>query len=167
MEFTELIKKRYSVRAYQEKPVPAEKLARILETARLAPTAKNLQAFKIFVIKTADYKEQLAKIYPREWFTQAPLILLICGKPADNWSRADGKNYNNIDVAIVMDHIILAATNEGLGTCWIGAFDCAAAKKELNLPTDLEPIVFTPLGYAADQPHEKRRKPLSELIEYL
>jgi nitroreductase len=167
MEFTEVIKNRYSVRAYQDKAILADKLERILEAARLAPTAKNLQSFNIFVIKTAKHKESLTKIYSREWLIQAPLVLLICGKPADNWIRADGKNYNDVDVAIVMDHIILAATNEGLGTCWIGAFDCAAAKKELKLPAGLEPIAFTPLGYPADQPREKRRKSISEIVEYL
>ncbi|MEE8621383.1 MAG: nitroreductase family protein, partial [Syntrophobacteria bacterium] len=74
--------------------------------------------------------------------------------------------YNDVDVAIVMDHLILAATAEGLGTCWIGAFDQAAAKEVLGLPDGVEPITFTPLGYAADRPPRKKRKPLSELVRY-
>ena len=78
----------------------------------------------------------------------------------------DGKNYNDVDVAIVLDHLILAAADEGLGTCWVGAFDCAAAKRVLGLPLGVEPVAFTPLGYADDQPSPKRRKPLAELVKY-
>ncbi len=167
MDFYEVINKRYSVRSYQNKPVEKAKLDRILETARIAPTAKNIQPFKLFILETSKYKEKLLKIYPREWLAQAPLVILICGIPDINWKRSDNKNYNDIDVAIVMDHLILAATNEGLGTCWIGAFDCAAAKRELNLPEGLEPLIFTPLGYPSGQPHEKKRKNLNEIVEYL
>lgn len=167
MEFKEVIGNRYSVRAYLDKPVEKVKLDRILEAARIAPTAKNIQPFKIFVINTAKHKDKLLKTYARDWLLQAPLIILICGIPEINFIRSDNKNYNDVDVAIVMDHIILAATNEGLGTCWIGAFNSQALKQEFNLPKNLEPIIMTPLGYPADQPREKKRKALSELIEYL
>ena len=167
MEFTELINNRYSVRKYLAKPIEQEKLDKVLEAARIAPTAKNLQQFKIFVIPTDKYKENLLKIYQREWFVEAPLVLLICGASQGNWVRGDGKNYNDIDVTIAMDHLILEATNQGLGTCWIGAFDCETAKKELSLPIGFEPIIFTPLGYFEKEPKEKKRKSLEALIEYL
>jgi nitroreductase len=167
MEFTELVKERYSVRAYKNTPVEKEKLDRILETACLAPTAKNSQSFKLFIIDVKNNQGKLLKIYSRDWFVQAPIVVLICGIPKDNWVRADGKNYNDIDAAIVMDHLILAATDAGLGTCWVGAFDSKAAKELLALPQNFEPIAFTPLGYPADNCREKNRKKISEIVEYL
>jgi len=139
----------------------------VLEAARLAPTAANRQSFKIFVIKTASFKEELKKIYPREWFVQAPYIIGICGIPERNWIRRDGKNYADVDSAIVMDHMILSATDLGLGTCWIGAFDPDAARNFLNLSQDLEPIAFTPIGYPADESGIKNRKPIAELVCYI
>ncbi len=167
MEFTDLINKRKSIRGYLSKPVEKEKLTKVLEAARLAPTAKNSQPFKLYIIDTQKNKEKLQKIYHRDWFTEAPYVILICGIEEKSFIRNDGKNYNEIDIAIVFDHLILAATNEGLGTCWIGAFDAQAAKIELELPDNEEPLVFTPLGYPNDQGREKTRKPLTELTTYL
>ncbi len=166
MDFLELARNRYSVRSYKPDPVEKEKLDRILEAARLAPTAVNLQPFQLIVIHTAKREAELLRIYNKKWFVQPPIIICACGLLAKSWARKDGKNYNDVDVAIVMDHLILAATAEGLGTCWIGAFDQAAAKEVLGLPDGVEPIAFTPLGYAADRPPRKKRKPLSELVRY-
>ena len=166
MSFTELILKRYSVRSYKPDPVPEEKLRKVLEAAILAPTAANRQAFQVLVIHAEKRKEELKRIYNEDWFVQPPLVLCACGIPDQNWIRRDGKNYNDVDVAIVMDHIILEAADQGLGTCWIGAFDPAAAREVLGLPDHVEPIAFTPLGYPADQPGPKERKPLSELVRY-
>jgi nitroreductase len=80
--------------------------------------------------------------------------------------RSDGKNYNDVDLAIAMDHLVLAAANLGLGTCWIAAFDPAAAREVMGLPEGVEPVAFTPLGYPADYPGPKERKPLEELVRY-
>jgi nitroreductase len=166
MDFSEVVKKRYSVRSYKKRPVGKKKLHKVLEAMRLAPTATNNQAFQFIVIDTKGREEELQRIYERGWFTDAPLVVCACGIPAENWVRKDGKNYNDIDVAIAMDHLILAATNEGLGTCWIGAFNAQAAKEVLGLPEGVEPIAFTPLGYPADEPRPKKRKTLSELVRY-
>ena len=166
MEFFELIRARYSVRAYKPDPVEEEKLRQVLEAARLAPTAANHQPFQLIVIHTAGCEPELRRIYPRPWFTQAPLIVCICGVPADGWMRMDGKNYTDVDAAIAMDHIVLAATDLGLGTCWIAAFDPAAARQVLGLPEGVEPIAFTPLGYPAGRPGPRQRKPLDELVRY-
>jgi nitroreductase len=166
MDFTELIQKRYSTRAYKPDPVEEDKLRQVLEAARLAPTADNRQPFQILVIHTQGREAELRRIYSRSWFTQAPLVICACGLPAQNWVRRDGKNYNDVDVAIVMDHLILAAAELGLGTCWIAAFDLAAAREVLGLPAGVEPIAFTPLGYPADRPQPKERKALSELVRY-
>ena len=166
MEFSELIRKRYSVRAYLPGPVEEGKLQQVLEAMRLAPSADNRQPFQFVVMHTIGREAELRRIYPRAWFVQAPLIICACGVPAQNWVRRDGKNYNDVDVAIAMDHLVLAAAELGLGTCWIAAFDPAAAREVLGLPEGVEPIAFTPLGYPADQPAPKQRKALSELVRY-
>jgi nitroreductase len=166
MDFLELARRRYSVRSYKSDPVEKEKLSRILDAARLAPTAANRQPYKLIVIHTADREAELLRIYSRVWFVEPPIVICACGIPAKNWVRKDGKNYNDVDVAIVMDHLVMAATAAGLGTCWIAAFDPMAAKEVLGLPEGIEPIAFTPLGYAADKPPRKKRKPLSELVRY-
>jgi nitroreductase len=166
MEFTELVKKRYSVRAYKSDPVEEDKLHQVLEAARLAPTAANRQPFQIIVVHTAGRETELGRLYGRDWFVQAPLIICACGMPTKSWVRSDGKNYNDVDVAIAMDHLVLAAANLGLGTCWIAAFDVAAVREVLGLPDDVEPIALTPLGYPADEPRPKKRKALSELVRY-
>jgi nitroreductase len=164
MDYFEVIKKRRSVRSYRPDPVEPEKLNQILEAARLAPTACNLQAFKVIVIPTAGRKEELKTIYSREWLSEAPLVLCVCSMPGTAWSRRDGKSYADVDAAIVMDHIILAATALGLGTCWIGAFDARAAREVLGLDDSLEPVAFTPLGYANHEGGPVQRKPVSDLV---
>jgi nitroreductase len=166
MEFSALIEKRHSVRAYRPDPVEDEKLNKVLQAMRLAPTATNRQAFCFVVIHTKGREEELKRIYSKDWFARAPLVVCACGIPSKNWVRKDGKNYNDVDVAIAMDHLILAATDVGLGTCWIGAFDAQAAREVLRLPDGVEPIAFTPLGYPADEPGPKKRKDLSELVRY-
>lgn len=160
------LEKRYSVRAYRPDPVEDGKLAQVLEAARLAPSAANRQPFQLIVIHTAGRQAELRRIYDREWFVQAPLVICACGLPALAWVRRDGKNYTDVDVAIAFDHLTLAAADLGLGTCWIAAFDPPAARQVLGLPTDVEPIAFTPLGYPADQPKPKTRKAISELVRY-
>ena len=166
MKFSELIRKRYSVRAYRPDPVEDEKLQQVLEAARLAPTAANRQPFRLLIIPTAGREAELQRIYKRSWFVQAPLVLCACALPAEGWVRMDGKPYVDVDVTIAMDHLILAATDLGLGTCWIAAFDPVAAREVLELPEGVEPIVFTPLGYPADEPWAKQRKPISDLVQY-
>ncbi len=166
MEFAELIQRRYSVRAYKPDAVEEEKLQQVLEAARVAPTAANRQPFRLVVIHTRGREAELQRIYNREWFTQAPLIICICAVADEGWVRMDGKPYVDVDAAIAFDHLVLAATNLGLGTCWIAAFDPAAARQVLALPEGVEPIAFTPLGYPADSPRPKRRKALSDLVRY-
>ncbi len=166
MEFSELIQKRYSVRAYKSDPVEEEKLQQLLEAARMAPTAANRQPFQFILIRTKGRETELKRIYGRDWFVQAPLVICVCAIASHAWSRMDKKNYGEVDATIAMDHLILAAANLGLGTCWIAAFDPAAAREILGLPGDVEPVAFTPLGYPADEPKEKKRRPLSELVRY-
>lgn len=166
MEYFDLIRKRASVRSYKPDLVEDEKLQKVLEAARLAPTAANRQPFQIIVIHPVGREPELRRIYRREWFVSAPLLICVCAVQAEAWVRRDGRRYTDVDVAIVMDHMILAATNQGLGTCWVAAFDEDAARQVLGLPGHVEPIIFTPLGYPTDEPKPKERKPLSELVRY-
>lgn len=167
MKFLDLVKNRYSVRAYKPDRVEKEQLDYILEAARLAPTAANRQAFQFIIIETAGRKEELERIYKRPFFTQAPLVICICNLHAQAWTRKfDNANYGHVDATIAMDHLVLAAAEQGLGTCWIAAFDPVATKEILGLPDGVEPVAITTLGYPADTPGPKNRKPLSELVRY-
>ncbi len=167
MNFYELIQSRRSVRAYKPDPVPQEAIDRILEAVRLAPTAANRQPFVFLVIREEKTRHALKIAYNQPWFYEAPVIILACAKPGEAWRRTDGRNYADVDTTIALDHLILAATAEGLGTCWIGAFNPPALRKALNLTDDLDPIAMTPLGFPADSPKPKNRKPLHDLVRYL
>jgi nitroreductase len=166
MSFADLARRRYSVRAYRSDPVAPDLLADVLETTRVAPTAANRQPVRLVVVHTAGREKELRRIYDRDWFATAPIVVCACGVPAEGYVRGDGRSYLDVDVAIVMDHLTLAAADAGLGTCWVAAFDEAAARDVLGLPAGIEPVVFTPLGYPADTPGPKQRRPLEDLVRY-
>jgi nitroreductase len=167
MEYSELIAARYSVRAYRPDPVEDEKLQAVLEAARLAPTAANRQPFQLVVMHTHGRKEEIGRIYRKDWFVQAPIVIGVCAISSLAWVReSDRFNARMIDAAIVADHLILEAANQGLGTCWIAAFNVEAAREVMRLTDEAEPVVFTPLGYPADESGPKKRKSLSELVRY-
>jgi nitroreductase len=165
MDFLTLCEQRCSVRAYDTRPVEEDKLQRVLRAAQLAPTAANRQPFRLVILETHGHQEALRRLYFREWFSSAPLVIGICTVPGEAWRRRDGKNYGDVDATIAMDHLVLAAAAEGLGTCWVAAFDPVVARAVLEIPDGLEPLAFTPLGYPADEPPaEKIRRPLAELV---
>jgi nitroreductase len=172
MAFLDLARRRHSVRAYRPDPVPDDLLAAVLEAGRVAPTAANRQPFRIVVVHTAGREAELRRIYDRDWFVQAPLVLCVCAVRAEAWRRTmyDGRSHAEVDAAIVMDHMILAAADLGLGTCWIAAFDPSAAREVLEVPPEGEPMLFTPLGFSADDPNgsqrHKQRRPLDELVRH-
>ncbi len=166
MEFLDVIKNRYSVRGYKSDEIEEEKLNLVLEAARLAPTAVNYQPFKFVVIKTKGREEELKRIYPADWFVQAPVVICAVTLPDEAWIRKDGKNYAEVDTAIAFDHLILEATSLGLGTCWIAAFDLEAAREVLGVPDDTLPLLFTPLGYPDAGPRNPGRKNMEELVKY-
>ena len=166
MSFAELIRARHAVRAYRPDPVPDGLLAQVLEAGRLAPTAANRQPIRILVVHTAGREAELRRLYARDWFTAAPVILGVCTVAREAWVREaiDGRSYADVDAAIVMDHMVLAATDLGLGTCWVAAFNPAVAREVLGLPDDVEPLLFTTLGFPADEPGPKERRPLADLV---
>ena len=164
MTFLELAAKRGSVRGYLPDNVDEAVLAEVLEAGRLAPSAANRQPWHIVVVREEPMRRALATAYPRDWFWQAPVILVICVEPAAAWARADGKNYADIDGAILVDHLTLAAADRGLGTCWIGAFDPGKVKSILQLPSGIEVFAMTPLGKPSVAGQPKKRKPLAGMI---
>ena len=166
MKVLDLIKARYSVRTFDTKPVSKENLDYILECARLAPSACNKQPWEIKVIQGEALKE-FSAVYRKEGFKDAPVCIAVCGNHEQAWHRGDDKDHCDIDIAIVSDHIIMAATELGLGTCWICSFNTDIAKDFLKLEENVEPIVLIPLGYAAEPNREKIRKTTEEIITFI
>ena len=166
MDFYDVIKQRRSVRAFRKEPVEDEKLERVLDAARLAPSAANRQPWRFYVIRSVPLRARMLEVYPQQWFVDAPVIICACARTSEAWKRGDGKSYGDVDVTIAMDHLVLAASAEGLGTCWIGAFKPDKLRTVLGLPADLEPVALTPLGYPAAEAKPTKRKNLDEIVEY-
>jgi nitroreductase len=167
MNLESLIRSRVSVRGYRPDPVPDETLRRVLELARMAPSACNRQPWTIIVVRDPARRRALAEAYPREWFAAAPVQLALCVEPGAAWVRPqDGWNSAYVDGAILMDHLTLSAADEGLGTCWIAAFDPPVARRALGLPEGVEILALTPLGRPADAGHPRTRKPLEEIVRH-
>ena len=164
MDFQELIRIRRSIRAYHPTELAEDVLQRVLDAGRVAPTACNLQPFQLVVVTDPEVRAQFNTVYNRSWFWQAPVLIAGCVEPDKAWVRNDGFNAAQLDLAIVMDHIILAATEEGLGTCWVCAFDEAKAKEVLGVPANVRILAMTPLGYPAAEPVPFVRRPLRELV---
>jgi nitroreductase len=166
VNFQTLFQQRYSVRDYKPEPVSQEVLNQVLLAAQFAPTAANRQPFRLIVIHTEGKADQVKEIWDRDWFIHAPILICACGIPEQGWIREDGKPYLDVDVAIVMDHVSLAAADLGLGTCWIASFNVEAVREFLHIPLDAEPIIIMTLGFPADEPGEKERKPIRDLVSY-
>jgi nitroreductase len=167
MDFFDVIDQRYSVRAYRPDAVEDGKLRKVLEAGIAAPTACNLQPFRLVVLRTAAHLDALKQVYRQPFFVEAPLVIGVYADTKAAWVRRDGKCYADVDAAIVMDHMILAAAALGLGTCWVGAFQAAAARDLAGLGEGFEPVAFTPLGYPASTRPERQRKPLTDMVTYL
>jgi nitroreductase len=163
MDFHETIRQRCSVRGYADQPVGDEVLRRVLEAARLAPTARNRQEWKLVVVTDAEKRKQLAESSEQDWLATAPVILAIVG--LTDYSMFCGVPADAVDCAIVLDHLSLAATAEGLGTCWIGHFKQDPCKQILGVPKDFTIIELMTLGHPSGQPSpDKPRKALKELL---
>lgn len=168
MTFLDLAKHRYSARDFKPEKVKMEDLNYILEAGRVAPSAVNYQPWKFLVIREEKHLQGVHTLYHREWFKQAPVVIILLADHKEAWIRADGKDHADIDVSIAADHMTLAATERGLGTCWVCNFDKKKTIEHFKLPENLEPIAFLPLGYPASEPdiqrHLKKRKPLDEIV---
>ncbi len=163
MNFLELVKDRYSCRAYEDRTVEKEKLDYIMECVRYAPSAVNKQPWLFRIVSDAESISKLRQCYHRDWFNTAPLYILVSVLHDQEWVRSDGKRHGDIDIAIATEHLCLAATEQGLATCWVCNFKAALCKELFNLADNEEPAVIIPLGYAADERKDKSRKSIEEI----
>lgn len=171
MNFQELVKSRRSIRQFQEREIPEETVTRLLEAARWAPSAGNLQPWHFFVIKNKEIKERLAsEAYGSHWLSTAAVIILICALPEQSAVRY-GKRGESLyclqDTAAATQNLLLAAKDEGLGACWVGAFDEKAYAEILALPQNMRPVVIIPLGYPAEEDVPPERRPLEEIVSFI
>ena len=165
MNFLGLVKNRYSCRAYKSLDVEKEKLDYILECVRYAPSAVNKQPWRFHIVSSEGEKTKLQQCYNRDWFKTAPMYIIASVLHDEEWVRSDGKHHGDIDIAIAVEHLCLAATEQGLATCWVCNFDATLCKELFVLPESEEPAVIIPLGYAADEMKPKSRKAINEITE--
>jgi nitroreductase len=167
MDVYEAIETRKSVRSFQEKDVEEEKLKRILEAGRLAPSARNLQEWRFVVVRDDLKRKQLVKAAANQGFVgEAPVVIVCCAETDGRQMRCGLPSFP-IDVAIAIDHMTLAAVAEGLGTCWVGAFYPEQVKPILGIPDEVQVVELLPLGYPRDKAAvRKNRMPLSEIVRY-
>lgn len=167
--YNEIVNDRYSCRQYSTETVSRETISAVLESALLAPSACNRQPWKFVVAEKGSALHQyLLKAYDRSWVRDVQVFIVACGIHNEAWKRADGKDHTDIDVAIAVEHICLAATSLGLCTCWICNFDAEKLTEAMELPENVEPIAIIPLGYASPEAKkpEKTRKPLNEIVSW-
>lgn len=165
MTFKALCEARYSCRAYKDEAVPQELLDYVLECARLAPSACNRQPWRLHLATSPVTLERLHRCYDRPWFAAAPAVIVVTVDTSAAWVRSfDNKNHADIDAAILTEHLCLAAAEQGLGTCWICAFNPAMCREALRLPQGIEPVALVPIGFPATSPNAKSRKPLGDIL---
>jgi len=183
----DIVLKRKSIRKYKSDPVPEDKLRYVLEAARQAPSWANQQCWKYIIVTDEELKKKIAvsilpppaifpsswdrslfpepkaPMRPRDWAAQAPIIIVGCADPAKS-GRKEGKDYYLVDMGISMEHLMLAAAEQGLGTCWMGGgFDEAVVKEALNIPKEIRVVALTPLGYPDESPGPRPRRSLEEI----
>ena len=168
MNFLEVVQQRRSLRAYLPTPVEQEKLEYVLECARLAPSWKNLQCWRFIVVEDLEQRKALANTMlesnpGRKALVQAPLAIVLCAVPTESevW---EGKDFMMLDAGIAMEHLILAATEQGLGTCWQGWYSEEEARKVLKVPEEVRVVAMTPLGYPDESRRPRPRKEMQQIV---
>ena len=165
MAVLDVIRRRYSCRAYQDKSIERDKLDCILEAARLAPSAKNTQDWRFVVVMDRDTRRKVATATNRpEVFEKAGAIIAACSN--SNEVMRCGQAIGPIDIAIALEHICLQAADLGLGTCWIGSFDSDKVRQILAIPEDIAIIELMAVGYPADSKSEPKREPMEKIVCY-
>jgi nitroreductase len=170
MDFYKVITTRRSIRSFSDKRIPADVLMRVLDAARIAPSGSNRQPWQFILVSDPELKQSLVSAcHNQRFIAAAPLVIAACGYDIE-FDRGDwmGRYSSVVDVTIAMDHLILAARAEGLGTCWIGSFSDEQVKAILRVPEDWHVVALTPLGYPQGEAFAETtgRKPLEEMIHY-
>lgn len=170
MDFQEVIRTRRSIRRYRKQDIPDTVLTRILEAVRVAPSGNNKQPWHFIVVRDCDKKEKIAQAcYEQSFVSQAAAVIVCCGQKYPNPYQPHADSCYLIDVAIAVDHLILAARNEGVGSCWVGAFHPEPIRKLLHIPESMQIIMVVPLGYPEEEQafnDRTYRKPLAEIVSY-
>ena len=167
--FHDIVANRYSCRHYSQEPVSQEQILEILECASLAPSACNRQPWKFMVITAPEELSAVHASYNRDWIKEAPVAIIVLGNRNEAWHRSyDEYDATDIDIAITTEHICLAATSMGLGTCWICNFDPITLRTGMNIPEEWEPVAIIPVGKPAEDIAipEKKRKNNDEIIQW-
>ena len=168
MEFENVIRKRQATRKFSNQVVEKEKINNILEAGRIAPTAKNIQPIKIYVVESSEGLEKIDKASPCRY--NAPIVLLICGDKEQAFSKGEYSTYE-MDSCIVATHMMLEATNQELDNIWVEMFDENILREEFSIPNNLVPVCLLPIGYrdenCPESPNHNRRKELEEIVEYV
>lgn len=170
MDFYKVIEKRRSIRRYKDTPVERETIETVLDAARLAPSWKNLQCWKFIVIDDFPMKESIIQAFAetnpgKKSIMAAPVLVVLCADPSAS-GRVGDKEYYLVDAGITMEHLVLAACNEGLGTCWLGLFNEEKVRSALKMPDSWRVVAMTPLGYPDQDPKPRPRKTLKEIVCY-
>ena len=166
MDVLQAIEKRRSVRVYEDKPIPEEKLRKILEAARLAPSARNCQDYQLVVVKNEKMRKKIASEATSESFIGAAPVIVVAVALDPEYIMPGGIPAHPVDIAIAVDHMTLVAVEQGLGSCWIGAFKQGRIKEILGIPDRYRVVVLLSLGYPVKSPGRKLRKSLKEIISY-
>ena len=171
MEFSEVIEKRRSVRHFNNKlEVSDDDIRYLLDAAVGAPTAGNIQPWRITVVKSLEARERLATALPQRWATSAPVVIVVSVDPRPCAARYGDRGeylYSIQDTAAAVQNILLAAVDRGLASCWIGAFDEVAVGKAIGITSPITPIAVLPVGYSAESAGRPARRPLSEVSAWL
>ena len=166
MDVAKAIRDRRSVRSYENKDIPQEVLIKVLEAARLAPSANNRQPWKFVVVREAAKRKALSKAAKEQQFVaEAPVVIAAVALEPERTMTCGVPTYA-VDLAIAVDHMTLAAVQQGLGSCWIGAFYQEDVRKLLEIPDECKVAALLTLGYPRDQARFKNRKPLDEIVCY-
>jgi nitroreductase len=166
MDVLSAIRGRRSIRQFSTRPVKEERLLKVLEAARLSPSASNLQNWKFIVVRNSETREKLTEAtYGQSFVGDAPIILVSCGTEPDGVMKCGQYKYT-IDLSIATAYMILEAYEQGLGTCWIGRFDEKKVKEILMIPENVRVVAMTPLGYPAESPVRRPRKRLEKIVCY-
>jgi nitroreductase len=171
MDFFDVVKERHSIRAYQPQAVEPEKLQELLQTINRAPSAGNLQAYEVYLVRDAERKSALWKsAYNQDFLMQAPLILVFCAhaaRSAERYQKRGIELYCVQDATIACTFAMLAATTLGLSTVWVGAFDETAVREIIGAPQEHRPMAMLPIGYAAETPRNRPRRKLDDLVHHV
>ncbi|MFA6566786.1 MAG: nitroreductase family protein [Victivallales bacterium] len=164
MDFYDVVKNRRSIRSFKNEPIDKDALKRIGEAVNLAPSACNIQPWCFRIILNSEIRDGICSCYKNEWLKHAPAIVVAMGNRNTAWKRLEGSSIIDVDIGIAMEHLVLAATAEGLGTCWVCAYEVGRMNAVLGILPPWEVIAISPLGKAAENPEPRKRKPLPDVF---